>query len=277
MRRMIPGIVSNCWRWQLENGESLDSLIAEAVRRDFGAVELRQTCLGRFESADDHLPDAEALTELPSQFPGVRFNVAVPVPFLNPETSTDAPLFVAGRMSAQAVAGEFSPHLRLVDLNTTSEQLRQSGAIAAGATMARLCRSLIEIDGILSVENSIQAWTPLREAVASARDQLGTDADRLRLCFDPCNLLFAQDGTDPVAVTSSLSGDELSMVHFKQRRNGLTYPAISEGEVDWVELVAVMNERRFTVPGLFEVEPHQRIWEYLAGSWEYLRRLGLDI
>ena len=274
---MILGIVSNCWRWQLGNGESLDSLIAEAVRRDLRTVELRQNCLGHYESADHYLPDADALAELPRQFPGIRFNVAVSCPCLNPETLPDDPVFLAGKWSAQSVAGEFPPHLRLVDLDTTTEQLRQFGHVVVGSTMARLCRSLDDIDGVLSVENAFQSWTPFREAFFSARNQLGPKIDQLRLCFDPCNLLFAQDGTDPTTVTASLSADELSMVHFKQSRQGRVFPAISKGEIDWSVLVSLMDERHFSVPGLFEVEPHKRVWEYLDGSLEFLRRLGLNV
>jgi len=271
---VILGLVSNCWRRQLAEGAALETLIAEASRRGYRAIELRQTCLGRYETAGDYLPLADALAELPGQFPEIRFNVAVCVPFMNPEPASDDPVRRAGKWAAQAVSGEFPPHLRLVDLMTTGRQLQDAAPAAIGNTIARLVRSLVEIGGFLSVENSLQPWQPFREAWNCARRQLGSDAARLRLCFDPCNLLLPDDGTDPAGVTASLSADELSMVHFKQRRDGRFLPTVSDGDVDWRAQLAILKQHRYTGPGLFEIEPHKNIWDHLDESRDYLARLA---
>ena len=273
---MLLGVVSNCWRVQLTDGVELDSLIGEAYRRGLRAIELRQTCLGRYESGDNHLPNAKFMVELPRRFTGIRFNVAVSVPFMDPAMPTDDPVFTAGKWAAQAVAGQYAPHLRLVDSQTVGSRIQEIMPHDAAQTVARLAQSLAELDGTLSVENSAQPWLWFREVFDSARKQLGAEASRLRLCFDPCNLLLVQDGSDPVQVMASLLPDEVSMIHFKQRLHNHIVPAITDGDIEWKKLVEVMNERRFAVPGLFEVDPHKRVWDYLAGSREYLRRLGLE-
>ena len=108
---MLLGLVSNCWRTQLAEGIPLDDLITEASQQGLRAVELRQTCLGGYEQGDKPLPDAGALAALPEQFPAMRFNVAVNVPFFDPQFSAANPVFTAGRWAAQAVSGESLPLL----------------------------------------------------------------------------------------------------------------------------------------------------------------------
>ena len=51
MAARVLGIVSNCWKIQLDRGQTLDVLIEQAVRQGLRAVELRQGCLGEYESA----------------------------------------------------------------------------------------------------------------------------------------------------------------------------------------------------------------------------------
>lgn len=238
-------------------------------------IELRQSCLGGYESGEENLPDASALAAFPEKFAGVRFNVAVNIPFLSPETSPDHPVFQAGKSSAEAVAGDLPPHLRLVDLTTSNERLEGIGPQVAGNTIARLTRSVAKIGGVLSVEHAYQPWRQFRKAFDAARKQLGTDRDRLRLCYDPCNLRLLEDGTDPNQVTLSLSAGELSMVHFKQRQSGRILPRVSDGEIDWVTQLSTLKQIGYAGPGLFEVDSHERVWEFLEESVNYLRRAGL--
>lgn len=270
------GLVSNCWRKQLSEGTLLEDLLGEAYKCGYHIIELRQTCLGEFETGDEPIPLAERMTLLPEQFPGIRFNVAVCVPFLNPEMTATHAVFTAGKWAADAVAGECPPHLRLVDLLTSGEDFEQSRLKPVADQIVALTRSLIEIDGFLSIEHSRQPWKPFREAFSLAREQLGPDADRLRLCYDPCNLLAPGDKVDPSEVTTSLDVNALSMVHFKQRRDGKPFPAVADGDIDWPEHIRILNEKHYTGPCLLEIEPHRNIWKYLEGSREYLRRCGLQ-
>jgi sugar phosphate isomerase/epimerase len=269
------GLVSNCWRKQLAEGTPLEDLVGEASRCGFHVIELRQTCLGEYESGDEPLPLAEKMSELPEKFSGIRFNVAVCVPFLHPLTNATHPVFTAGKWAADAVAGDCPPHLRLVDLMTGGEDFERSKIEPVADQIVELTQSMIEIDGVLSIEHSRQPWKPFRETFLLAREQLGPDADRLRLCYDPCNLLTPGDDINPTEVTAALDVSELSMVHFKQRRDGKPYPAVADGDIDWPEQIRILNDKHYTGPGLLEIEPHRNIWEYLEGSREYLRRCGM--
>ena len=271
------GIVSNCCRTQLDAGASLSEVIAEAVRRGYRAVELRQTCLGDFETHDDHLPLAEALCNLPVMFPGIRFNLAINVPCLQPGFSANDHLFTAGKWAAQAVAGDCLPHLRLVDLQTTAAQMSKATSVDIGRTIAGLARAVVELDGVLSLEHSRQPWDGFRAAFDAARDELSRDADRLRLCYDPCNLLFAGDGVDPTEVTASLSADELSMVHVKQREGERGPAVVTDGDIDWAAQAVALKNIGYRGPILFEVEPHVDIWQNLDASCRYLQRVGFGI
>lgn len=271
---MLPGLVTNCFRTQLDAGESLRDLVAEAERRGYRAIELRQGSLGEYETAEQ-LPDAQKLTELPEQFPDVRFNVAVQFPFLSPGADAHSPLFSAGKWAAEAVAGEAPPHLRLVDLTTTDEQLDDSDRFIVTEGLLRLVASMAEIDGVLSIENGPQNWPALWEVFDTVRDNAGPDAHRLMLCYDPCNLLMNPRNPDPATVTGDLTGDDISLFHFKQRRDGAILPTVSAGDLDWPAQCALLKHIGYAVPGLFEVASSAGLWGELEASWGYLRDAGI--
>lgn len=285
---MIAGLVTNCFRHQLDAGESLLDLIAEAERRGYRAIELRQGSLGEFES-DDQNPDAQQLTELPSRFPDVRFNIAVQFPFLSPGVDPHDAVFSAGKWAAQAVSGEAPPHLRLVDLTTTDEQLAEADRFILTENLIRLVAAMAEIDGVLSIENGPQNWPALWEVFDSVRDRgsirrgasvqgrdfVSPDAHRLMLCYDPCNLLMNDANPDPATVTGGLIGDDISLFHFKQRRDGAILPTVCDGDLDWPAQVALLSHINYAGPGLFEVMSSESIWEALDESTTYLNNAGL--
>ena len=279
---MLTGIVSNCWKTQLDAGLPLDDLLAEASRRGYRAVELRQTCLGEYETHGDHLPIAERLQNIPSRFPQIRFNVAIDVPFLTVPFDQSDPLFVAGCRAADALAGESFPHLRLVDLSTSGEQLDRSDIGRIAASVVKLVEAVTELGGVLSIEQSRQSWRSFHSVWDTARGLSGANADRLRLCYDPCNLLIADRTTpeidiDPDQVTASLTAECVSMLHLKQRRAGDICPDIRDGAIDWREQAAILRRIGFDGPALFEVAPHGRVWKLLDDSINYLRQQGLNI
>ncbi|MDA1014646.1 MAG: TIM barrel protein [Planctomycetota bacterium] len=269
---MQCGLVSNCWRTSLDAGCSLEDLIAEAAERGYRAVELRQTCLGAFESGDDHRPRPELLAELPTQFPGMRFNIAVCVPFLDKAYSAVDAMFELGRLSAIAVAGEAPPHLRLVDLQTSDEQFKQIRATAN--VVCELAQSMQQVDGYLSVEHSMQSWRSFYAAFNAARELLRGDQQRLRLCYDPCNLLMSPDDPDPTEVTRGLSADELSMVHIKQRSGGRILKDVRDGNLNWAAQFDALAEIGFREPFLYEVAASDELWDRLDRSQEYLQAFG---
>jgi sugar phosphate isomerase/epimerase len=270
---MRLGLVSNVWNVQLAGGEDLADLIGAAARRGFRVIELRQMSLGRYESADAALPDVRALGALTARFPDLHFVAAYEVPFLNPATTADERSFVAAAAVARAVANGHRPHVRLVDLSTSAQQLAGWGAAAAGQTIVALATALRADGAILSVENSRQPWPLLAAAIDAARAELGAGGESLRVCFDPCNFAATGDTTDPASVYEALTPEQVGMLHFKQRRAGRLDVTVGEGEVDWPRLVPMIVARRLFRQGLFEMASDPGLWEHLADSSAYLRRL----
>ena len=270
---MRLGLVSNVWNVQLARGEDLGDLVGTAARHGYRVIELRQQSLGRYESPDTALPNVKALATLAERFPDIHFVAAYVVPFLDPGTTPDHPYFAAAAELARAVANRRAPHVRLVDLRTSAEQLAGWGPALAGRAIARLAASLGADNGILSVENSRQPWPLLSAAVDAARGELGARAERLRVCFDPCNFAAAGDPTDPADVYEALTPEQVGMLHFKQRRAGKLDVTVGEGEVDWPRLVPLIVARRLFRQGLFEMASDLRLWEHLEHSSAYLHRL----
>ncbi len=270
---MIPGIVSNCWQWQLGQGTALEDLLSQAVDRGYRTVELRQTCLGSFEEREGFVPRVSALGRLADRFPEIRFDLALAFPFLGPGGVVEDPLFQTGVDSARALSGRFHPHLRLVDLATTGEML-QGREPQIAHQVARLAEPLADAGGWLSLEHSIQPWTSFTRVLGEARRLLGSRSDHLRLCYDPVNLLFAPDRPDPCQVVRNLDASNLSMVHLKQFRAGKLQTWIEDGEIGWEAQIAGLERHGYNGPALFEIRSDDRIWGNLDRSRAYLESLG---
>jgi len=192
------------------------------------------------------------------------------------------PAFAAGRWAAEAVAGECLPHLRLVDLSTSAEEFGRLDSEQIAASVVKRVEALLEIDGVLSIEQSRQPWSPFRRVWDAAHRLLGPNAGRLRLCYDPCNLLLPDrtvlgDEINPNQITASLTAEAMSMVHLKQRRAGRICTDVRDGEIDWQRQIAILRQIGFDGPALFEVAPHQQVWELLQESIDFLRQQGLDL
>ncbi len=87
---------------------------------------------------------------------------------------------------------------------------------------------------------------------------------------------MSDDKLDLAEVTAALAHDQLSMVHFKQRRDGNIGHQIQDGELDWRKQLYALKQLRYDGPYLFEVAANDDIWEHLELSLKYLRRLGLE-
>ena len=255
---MIPGLVSNCWKVQLESGEPLEALIETAAERGYRAVELRQTCLGRFESRDGCVPDARALPELPESFPGIQFNLALAFPFLATGPTRDDSLFHAGLDAAAALAGRFAAHLRLVDLETSDDAMDAAGGESVADSLSALNDRAEQTGVLLSVEHAKQSWTRFRTVFERVRNEPDA-APTLRLCYDPANLLLQPDAVDPAQVTQALDADELSMVHFKQCTGGVFLDTVCDGDIDWRRQVEGLQGIGFDGPALFEIHSTHEI------------------
>ncbi len=261
--RCSLGLVSNCWKTQLDAGVNLDSLITEAEQRGLSVIELRQTCLGTYEEGPSFLPNAVRLADLSQRFPSIQFNIALSFPCLSGNLSPDDPLFVAGINAAVALGGPHEPHLRLVDLQTQPDQCTAESVERAASCLSELTHSLMKVGGILSIEHARQPWTWFRSIMLAARARLGKNADQLRLCFDPCNLLLTEPVQEVTGVVASVELSELSMIHLKQRRDGQIQPDFTDGDLDWPGLINLLATRGYNGPILFEIAPHADVWLHL--------------
>ena len=264
-------MVSNIWSHQLDAGTPLAALVARAANAGARVVELRQGALGKFEDGY-RLPDVAGLAAVAAATPQVRFIPAFEVPFLDDGIDPEHPSFAGGRALAMAVAGGEVPHLRLVDLETSTDALA-----ASGAGLARLARLMAEVDGLLSVEHARQGWRPLWRAFVAARQRLGKRAAVLRLCVDPCNLSWlAADDADPAHLIETLSPADVGMIHCKQHIDGTLQPTVGPGALDWRRLLRTVGAHHPTAPFLFEMASNPRVWEYLRESLDYLQGLGIS-
>lgn len=260
------GLVSNCWRVQLENGVSLGVLIAEAVRRMLTVIELRQGSLGEFESGPNNVPDAGRLANLVREFPMVQFNVAIAGPYLSGSVPRSESLFVAGRDAAMALANGHRPHLRLVDLQTQAEQCLDSSVEAAARGLIELTEAMIEVEGTLSIEHARQPWPWFDSVMTAARRKLGAQCSWLQLCFDPCNLLLTEKTDEVTHIVESVHPEDVSMIHVKQRRDGQVQPDFGAGDLDWPKLLDTLRRRGHSGPVLFEIAPHVDVWTNLENA-----------
>ena len=268
------GIVSNCWKTQLDGGQSLDDLIVMAVDRGFHSVELRQGCLGEYEpdvaAAASSAPARERLAGLSQRFPAVRFNLAVSLPCFGGDFRADDSRFGGALSAAVALARGGHPQLRLVDTETRARELDENAIIAAGDVIAAMTRMLVEAGGQLSIEHAYQSWAGFGSAIQSARHKLAESARHLRCCFDPCNLLLTEPPESVGVIVDSIAPEDVSMIHLKQRRDGQIQPDVSVGDLDWPRLLQSLDRHRHRGPWLFEVAPHAEVWEKLRCSVEFL-------
>lgn len=268
------GIVSNCWKAQLDEGRTLTDLIDEAARRRFCAIELRQGFLGEYEAFVADAPTSAAarteLANLSSRFPAVQLNLAVSLPIFGGLPLGDDVRFSGALAASVALARDERPHLRLVDTETRVPDLDDDAVAEASAALAAMTRQLVQVDGFLSIEHAYQSWSIFWAMFQQARLDLGHAAVRLRCCFDPCNLLLTEHPATVPAIVEAIRPGDVSMIHLKQRAGGLIQPDVAEGDLDWSHLMRTIRSQHHQGPWLFEVAPHSEIWKHLDQS---IRRL----
>lgn len=281
------GVVSNCWRTQLDAGVRLDALIAESVRRGWTTVELRQGCLGEYESGMESIPDVERLAALARRLPDAKLHLAISLPCLGGQPLERAPLFLAARSAAVSLARGSAPHLRLVDLDTRPppsapaishdagpQESQTCAASAAAQSLARLAESLHELGGHVSIEHAAQPWDWFAQAFADARRLLGADSNCLRLCFDPCNLLLTEPLARVAEIVERQPPREVSLIHVKQRRAGMIQSDVGPGDLAWPELLRSLRDAGHSAPVLFEVAPSRNVWNRLDAAARSVRAAG---
>jgi hypothetical protein len=158
----VIGIVSNCWKVQLDQGHSLIQLIDQALASGFLAIELRQGCLGEFEAdfAEAHASETSRrrIVDLSKRFPTIDFDLAIDVPLFGGQLQIDSGHFTAGLEAAKCLARNNSPHLRLVDTSTRLRDPDPHTTEAAIDVLAKMAGRLVQEGGRLSVEHAYQSW-----------------------------------------------------------------------------------------------------------------------
>ena len=265
------GVVSNCWKLQLDAGESLEQLIDQARANGFRAVELRQGALGDFDSFLDHSSFApDSFSRLAERFSDLALNLAVSLPIFGPVSIDANDAFQRALKASIALSGGQAPHLRLVDTTTRTPRLDDEVIQRSAISLATMTRQLIDHGGDLAVEHAYQDWIVFESVFRQARRLLGNDTHRLRCCFDPCNLLLTEPVDQVHEIVKAIRPEDVSMIHLKQRRQGMILSEVGQGDLDWGQLLATLETNQHAGPWLFEIAPSRHVWECLERSIQYL-------
>ena len=269
---MIPGAITNSWRLQLAD-QDLGTLIQEARSRGARHVELRQTCLGDCEAGEgtEWRPVLPRLQAVVDSFPDMTFDLAMAYPCLTEEATPAGERFQAA-LEAAKIVGRDTPHLRMVDPNTTAEPWEQAADLPGEALgLADLAREAANQGVILSVENSGQPLRSMALLTREARARLTPEQGAyLGLCPDPTNQLRRHPDSDPLAELNALPLDMLKIVHFKQARHGAAYPSVDTGDLDCLKMQEILDQKGYEGAAVMEIPPDQHVFDNLASSYAYL-------
>jgi sugar phosphate isomerase/epimerase len=270
---MIFGAITNSWRQQLADTD-LAALVREARDRGSRHIELRQTCLGDYESGEGSQwrPVQSRLEDLVDQYPDLSFDLAMAWPCLTQKSDATGEQFQAALAAAKAV-GRDTPHLRIVDPSSFDKAWDGAEDLPEEALgMADLAREAARQGVILSVENSGQPIRSMALLVNEARKRLSPEqGSQLGLCPDPTNQLRRYPDSDPLAELEALPLDMIKIVHFKQARDSRPHPTVDTGDLDCLRMLNVLERKGYQGPAIMEIPPHQQVFDNLSASFAYLQ------
>ena len=270
---MIFGAITNSWKIQLESIDLRD-LVIDAERRGATHIELRQTCLGEYETGEGDgwrpmLPHLRTLTE---DFQGLSFNLAMVWPCLTEKSDPEGEPFQAALEGAKAV-GRSEPHLRIVDPSRFEAPWDSASDIPEEAlAIADLAMEAARHGVVLSMENSGLPIRSMAMLVEGARARMGrSEANYLGLCPDPTNQLRSYPATDPLDDLDAVPLDMIKIVHFKQLRGGQPYHSVGTGDLDCGRMLSILQAKGFPGPAIMEIPPDPRVFDNLESSFAFLR------
>ncbi len=273
---MILGAITNSWAEHIFTADLL-RLVARVQRRGAGHIELRQSFLALYEEGegDEWRPVKDKLARLVRTFPLLTFNLAVAYPCLTRDSDPDAPKFQASLEVAKVVGSATTPRLRLVDTAAFEEPWEKSGDLPSAALgVAELAREAARNGVHLCIENAGQPIRSMGLLVREARRSMPeNEASCLGLCVDPINSMRADPDGDPIAEIEALPPDYISMVHFKQTRDGQPHPSVDDGDLDYLRLLRVLKDKGYEGLAILEIPPTERAFDNFGESVEYLGRL----
>lgn len=275
---MMPrqlGLVSNCWKIQLDQGESLVDLISRASLRDLRAIELRQGSLGEFEKdlaqADVAPSAARAFEDLAARHPAMTLNLALSLPCFDGTDLLERPDTRAGLAAARALTPVGQFHFRIVDIQTRSPTLSAETRRQVVGQLTKLADRVSDLGGSLSLENAYQDWSTFWSVLNEVQSRLKPTTARVRCCLDPCNLLLTQDPESIEETIAGVAPIDVAMIHLKQRAQQQIQPGFGPGDVNWNRLLEIFHAWPESIPWLLEVAPHASFWDNLTDSLAFLR------
>jgi sugar phosphate isomerase/epimerase len=274
---MIFGAITNSWRLQLQTTD-LKDLVAKAEAYGARHIELRQTCLGDYETGegDEWRPAVSRLRTLVDASPGLGFNLAMAWPCLTRKSDPLGDAFQAALEGAKAVGGS-EPHLRLVDPASFEARWESPDDIPDEAlAVSELAAEAARQGVVLSIENS---WLPIDNMamlVDMARDRMEPGESRyLGLCSDPINQLRGHPDTDPLEDLADVPPDVNKIVHFKQSRAGKPYHSVDTGDLDCGRMLDILEDQGFDGPAIMEIPSDANVFDNLKASFAFLSRQTL--
>ena len=269
---MIFGAITNSWRLQLEV-EDLADLVKQAESRGARHIELRQTCLGDYETGESKSwrPVLARLQTLVDAFPDMSFDLAMAWPCLTEQPDPHGEQFQAALEAAKLV-GRSTPHLRMVDPSPFDQPWEESSDLPAEALgIVELAREAARQGVILSMENSGQPIRSMALLVREARARLSPEeGSYLGLCPDATNQLRRFPESDPLAELDALPLDMIKIIHFKQARQGTAHPTVDTGDLDCLAMLAILETKNYAGPAIMEIPSNDHVFDNLAASFAYL-------
>lgn len=255
------GIVSNCWRVQLDEGSPIEALIERSLKIGLRHFELRQGSLGDCETCD-RVPLPDRLAKVTDRFVEATFDLAVEMPVVTGAAPFDvdfAKRCVEAVVALASPKANSNPHLRIVDLAGSSAATGPSRANCV-SELERLFKLLRQASAsaVLSLEHSRQPWPGFRDLFDAARS--GVD---LKLCFDPCNLWLCDDEPPVEAILDSISVETISMLHVKQRDvdSPSVLTGLDRGLVPWPDPLRQLERAGYAGPILLETAPCHDVFD----------------
>jgi sugar phosphate isomerase/epimerase len=270
---MILGAISNSWKLQLSNHD-LKKLVQDAHMCGARQIELRQTCMGDYETGDgeDWRPATQKLAEMARGFPQLSFNLAIEWSCLSTETDPRGEQFQSAIQAARVLNAN-APQLRIVDRTSYEAAWTDERQVPAMALqqVTDLTRETSRQGVVLSIENVGQTIAGMTVLVRMVRARLSKTAGSfLGICPDPANQLPRFPNSDPVAEMALTPPDFLKIVHFKQTRGGKPHPTIDSGDVDCLRQMSMLKKIGYRGAIVMEIPPHERVMENLSASFAYL-------
>ena len=240
-------------------------------------IELRQSSMGEYEegAGEDWRPATDKLGRLARTFPAVSFNLAIACPCLTEGLAPSSPFFQASLEAARVLGGASSPMLRMVDLARFDSPWETEGDVSpAAASVAALADEAARHEVRLFLENSGQPIRSMELLVTEARKAMTVESvPYLGLCVDSINSMRADPGSDPVAEIETLPRDHISMVHFKQTRDGQPQPTLGEGDLDYPRLLKVLETKGYDGLAVLELPATEEVFDHFRESVDYLKAL----